>query len=380
MDLPRGATLGDFVIDRRLGRGASGSVYLARSKEGDAGHPGVALKVLSPLLVDGDEVRERFRRAVAVAAELDHPGICKIYGVHEERGLIFLAMQPVDGQTLARLLDAREALTPDETLALLRGLAPPLDAAHAHGVIHRDLSPNNIMVGPHHEVTILEFGMMASSDVTRIAGLGRSIGSMRFIAPEVWQGQPASTRSDVYALGVVLATCLLGHTPDDVPTLDGTSVVRPPRLSPQNPSVRRTVEAVVRRCMAPDPRRRFASAGEVQRAFEEAIAADAAVDVACALARLHEAAFEDEELPARRWSLSLGKGTRARRWAAALACGVLGAGALALITAHRASRPSPAERDARRGSVQLSDHVDADDDGMCLLPAAAAHAPSGTAP
>lgn len=274
MDLAPGMTLQRFVLERKLGRGAAGVVFLARDTL--LGQP-VALKVLHAHLVENHEVRERFKREIVLTRRVSHPGVCRLHDVHEDDGLTFITMEYVEGRTLAEVIQEEKRLSVARTLALLRELAPPLQAAHEKGVVHRDLKPGNIMVRPDGGVSVLDFGMATADDVSRITHAGRTVGSLRFIAPEVWEGQPATAASDIYALGVVLYACLAGRLPYEASTpAEAFQAQRKPPASLVGLSLGATpaLDEVVRRAMARKPADRFASATALARAFEGALASD----------------------------------------------------------------------------------------------------------
>ena len=269
VELGEGSQLGRFLLERKLGRGAAGTVYLAR----DTLLGGVlALKVLHSDLFSDKEVRERFRRELLLARRVTHPGVCRIHDMHEEAGAIFLTLEYVPGETLASLIHAQGRLDAPRTLQILEELTPPLAAAHKAGVIHRDLKPGNIMVRDDGTVSILDFGMATADDLQRITRAGRTVGSLRFIAPEVWEGKAATTASDLYAVGVTLYACLAGRLPYDVqtPAAMFEALKKPPPPLTEL-GVHPAVDAVVRRAMVRDPKKRFATIEALLLAFAQAV-------------------------------------------------------------------------------------------------------------
>ncbi|OGQ18792.1 MAG: hypothetical protein A2138_11770, partial [Deltaproteobacteria bacterium RBG_16_71_12] len=278
MDPVEGSRLGRFVLDKKLGRGAAGTVFLARdSLLGST----LALKVLHKDLFGDREVRERFRRELLLARRVTHPGVCRIHDLHEEDGATFLTLEYVPGDTLAALIHAHGKLDTARTLLILRELAPPLSAAHAAGVIHRDLKPGNIMVRDDGTISILDFGMATAGDLQRITQAGRTVGSLRFIAPEVWEGKQATTASDLYAVGVTLYACLSGRLPYDAhtPAAMFDALKKPPPSLCELAGVHPAVEAVVRRAMAREPKKRFGSIDALVLAFAQAVREAAGADV-----------------------------------------------------------------------------------------------------
>jgi serine/threonine-protein kinase len=276
--------LSRFRLEKKLGRGAAGVVYLATDTL--LKQP-IALKIIHDHLVENHEVRERFKRELVLTRRVSHPGVCRLHDVHEDKGITFITMEYVEGQTLAQLIQNEGKLSPSRTLELLRSLAPPLDAAHAAGVVHRDLKPGNIMVRPDGSVSILDFGMATADDVSRITHAGRTVGSLRFIAPEVWEGHPAVAVSDVYALGVILYACMAGRLPYDAVTPAEAFQAQknpPPPLSQFNAAVSDAVDAVVKRAMLRRQAERTPSAGAVLADFEKAMSNESAAHDTVAVA------------------------------------------------------------------------------------------------
>ncbi len=257
--------LGQFVIEEELGHGAAGTVY--RAHDNVLGIV-VALKVVHPELVGDVEVRERFKREILLGKRVLHPGVCRIYDLHEiddDDGttVLALAMELLDGDTLAEEIHAAGRLTTHRTLQILSALVPALSAAHEAGVVHRDLKPGNVLITSDGTLKLLDFGMATADDVMRVTRPGNTVGSLRFIAPEVWEGSPATTSSDIYALGVLIYACLAGRLPYDAKTPAEMfhALKKPPRpLSALLPDVPEALSAVVQKAMRKDPRDRYRSA------------------------------------------------------------------------------------------------------------------------
>src|SRR6185503_5178736 len=195
MPMPLDVTVGTIVagyrVERELGRGASGAVFLARDEHLD--RP-VALKLLSPELAADERFRERFLRESRIVAHLDHPGVVSVYAAGERDG----------------------RLDPDRTLHILRQVGEALDAAHAEGLIHRDVKPGNVLVGAGDRAYLADFGL--AKHATTVQSLSRESpfsGTIAYVAPEQIQGGPIDGRCDVYALGCVIFECLTGRTPFD---------------------------------------------------------------------------------------------------------------------------------------------------------------------
>ncbi len=215
MTLAPGSTLAAYAIERLLGRGGMGEVYLA-THEGLGRR--VALKLLAPELAADPAFRERFIAESRLAASLDHPHIVPIYEAGETDGRLFLAMRYVEGDDLGALIAAAGPLEPGRAVGLLAGIGAALDAAHDRGLVHRDVKPANILVartarGEEHAY-LGDFGLtkLLGSD----AGFTRSgqlVGSVDYVAPEQIEGRPVDHRVDVYSLACVLYTALTGRPP-----------------------------------------------------------------------------------------------------------------------------------------------------------------------
>ncbi|HET7677315.1 MAG TPA: serine/threonine-protein kinase, partial [Candidatus Limnocylindrales bacterium] len=209
-----GTELGSYRIEEVLGRGGMGVVYRAE-------HLGlkrkVALKLLAPELADEEGFRARFLRESQMAASIDHPNIIPIYEAGEVEGEFFLAMRYVPGSDLASKLKVGP-LEPSEAARLLGQVASALDAAHAEGLVHRDVKPGNILIasgrgeeaGDH--VYLTDFGLTKRRDSrSGLTQAGSFLGSLDYIAPEQIEGREVDGRADLYALGCMAYHCLTGE-------------------------------------------------------------------------------------------------------------------------------------------------------------------------
>ena len=208
MSLGPGTTLGRYVIESPLGAGGMGDVYLAE----DTGlHRRVALKLLSGALAADDTARKRLVREAQAAAGLDHPNICTIYEVGEADGHSFIAMQYVDGETLAERLK-RGPLDLPSAIALARQVAEALAEAHRLGIVHRDIKPQNIMLTRSGQAKVLDFGIAKTAeargtDLNTASALtvpGLVPGTTSYMSPEQARGEPVDQRSDIFSFGIVL--------------------------------------------------------------------------------------------------------------------------------------------------------------------------------
>jgi serine/threonine-protein kinase len=274
-----GRTLGRYRIAAELGRGGMGVVYQAEDLQ--LGRQ-VALKALPPELTRQEERVERFRREARSLAALNHPSIVTLYDVEEIDGELVLAMELVEGRTLAQAIPTG-GLETARFFRLAIPLVDALSAAHERGVVHRDLKPGNILVTPQDRVKVLDFGLAklrAGASETAIdqrttqdlTALGTAVGTAGYMAPEQIRGGPADERSDVFALGIVLYEMASGRHPFQAPsTADVVSAILrddPPSLLELQPRLPRHLERIVRGCLEKDPERRFQSAKDVRNQLE----------------------------------------------------------------------------------------------------------------
>jgi serine/threonine-protein kinase len=265
--LDPGDRAGDYVIDAYLAKGGCGAVYRAHHRI--AYHP-AAVKVLHGMLATSPRMVERFVREVEVVNLLQHPGIVQIYDIGTlDDGRPFYAMELLRGPTLDTMLAPGQRLSPEDALEILEPLCSALGAAHAAGVVHRDVKPSNVAVdrGPPLRVKLLDFGIaklttpeMSASGLT---SAGRMIGTPTIMAPEQILGADVDARADVYALGVLLYRMLVGRLPFEA--LDSAELARQhlevpaPRPSVRGP-VSTALDAVVLRALEKLPDHRFDSA------------------------------------------------------------------------------------------------------------------------
>ncbi len=266
--LPPGETLAGFRICEVIGVGGMAVVYRAEQM---SLHREVALKVLSHELGRDEVFSERFRREGMHVALLDHPHVIPIYDAGEDKGRLFLAMRLVVGMTLAERMRVAP-LSARETLDILRPIADGLDAAHAIGLVHRDIKPQNILITERGHPYLADFGIAKGVETAGLTVSGGFVGSFHYAAPEQVLGAPAVPATDVYALTAVLYQCLTGTVPyssdTDVAVLYAQVNKPPPELPPGEAD---ELNAVITRGMAKDPGDRYASAGELIAAAEHSL-------------------------------------------------------------------------------------------------------------
>ena len=290
-----GSMAGPYRVERPLGRGGMGMVYLAEDTR--LARP-VTLKVLHPRDTADEKRRERLRLEARAAAALVHPNVAAVHALEEIAGQLFIVSEYVPGLTARERLDAGGPLPVGEALDVARQVARGLDAAHRQGIIHRDLKPENILIGENGVVRILDFGiarMLASEpERQRLTATGVMVGTPGYMAPEQLEGAPGDVRSDVFALGTVLYELVSGTNPFQGKTSSSTAAriltLDPPPLSTLNPLFPPALDAVVARCLKKSPAERFASAAGVAEALEALAKAIASGEAAPAPARQAEEA------------------------------------------------------------------------------------------
>jgi predicted Zn-dependent protease len=269
MTLPRGTALGPYEILDPLGAGGMGEVYRARDRRLDRD---VAIKIVGDALaVEG---RARFEREAKAASALSHPNICAVHDVGEADGRLFFVMELVNGVTLGAHAGGRP-LEPSAVIAIATQIADALDAAHAHGIVHRDIKPGNVLITTRGHIKVTDFGVALrtaipeAETIERLTISGRVVGTPAYMAPELLRGAPADARTDIWALGVVLHELLVGH-----PAYRGTSAFEisaailneaVPRLPESVPT---DLRAVIDRCLAKHPDERYQRASDVRAALE----------------------------------------------------------------------------------------------------------------
>jgi eukaryotic-like serine/threonine-protein kinase len=268
------ALAGEYSLERELGRGGMGVVYLARevrlARE-------VAIKLLPPALADQPGMREQFLREAQMAARLSHPNIVPIHRVDEARGLVYFVMAYVPGETLAQRVREHGPLGVPQTAQVLRDVAWALTYAHASGIIHRDVKAENILLERGTGRALMtDFGIASAAHAASARDAdGAVAGSAHYASPEQIAGEPPDAASDLYSLGVVGFLALVGRLPFDAPTTREVIAMhlnaRPPSITALAPTVPPRFAQLVERCLAKRPEHRFHSASEFAEALDLAV-------------------------------------------------------------------------------------------------------------
>jgi len=248
-----GSTLAGYRIDALIARGGMGVVYRATQLALD--RP-VALKVIAHELAGDEKFRSRFLGESRLAARLEHPAVVPVYDAREEDGELIVAMRLVEGGDLRKLIDREGPLEPERAIRLLGQVAEALDAAHAAGIVHRDVKPHNVLI-EGERAYLSDFGLAKAYAETG-SGAGASVvGTVEYMAPEQWRGERVGPPADVYALGCVLYEALTGVVP----------YAR--KESGAEPELPRGIEAVIERAVSKDPAERYPTAGALVEAARE---------------------------------------------------------------------------------------------------------------
>lgn len=267
------ANISHYRLLRKIAEGGMGEVYLA---EDLVLHRKVAIKFLSPKLNDDEQARKRLLKEAKAAAQLDHPNVCAIYEVSEEAGVSFIAMQYVDGETLA----SKNLTKPpsfSEAVNIAIQVTDALADAHAHGILHRDIKPENIIIGPKEHVKVLDFGLAKKLEddfvepdadtLSLVSQSGALIGTVPYMSPEQVRAEKLDGRSDIFSIGTVLYEMLSGRQPfkfrNPAQSIAAILTSNPQSLKSFRSDVPAELERVVLKCLEKDKERRYQSAREL---------------------------------------------------------------------------------------------------------------------
>jgi tRNA A-37 threonylcarbamoyl transferase component Bud32 len=259
-----------YELEELVGSGGMSSVYKARDTLLERN---VALKILHEHHLDDAEYVERFRREARTVAQLSHPNIVTVIDRGEVEGRPFIVFEFVDGEPLDQVVARRGALPLDEALAIAVACAHALAFAHKHGLVHRDVKPQNILLNDDHRPKVTDFGIARSLDVKKgVTQTGTVLGTSNYIAPEQASGEVVTAQSDVYSLGVVLYELLTGRVPFEGENFVNVALKHinepPPSLLAQRRDAPPRLAAAVSRALAKNPRERFPTMGALAAELE----------------------------------------------------------------------------------------------------------------
>ena len=266
----QGALSGEYSLTRELGRGGMGVVYLARDVQLDRD---VAIKVLPSHMSADDDLRARFLREARTAARLSHPNIVPIHRVGEAGGFVFFVMSYVPGQTLGERLRAGGPIAPADVTRIMREVAWALGYAHEHGIIHRDIKPDNILLEERSgRALVTDFGIARSSVSDTNTDPARIAGTAHFMSPEQAAGETLDGRSDLYALGVVGYLAVSGQLPFEAASVPALFVKQatqvPARIAKVAPGIPQELAATIDRCLARHPGDRISTGSALADALQ----------------------------------------------------------------------------------------------------------------
>jgi len=264
-----GQSLGGYEVLERIGAGGTGAVYKARQREtGEI----VALKVLAPELVSDEEAMQRFTREAQAAERLTHENIVRILSAGEDQGRHYIAMEYVEGKTLADILEERSRLSMEETIKIGKQVAEALCAAFDQQMLHRDIKPENIIVLDDGMLRVSDFGCAKSlTETSKITGTGVCVGTPHYMSPEQIEGETVDCRADIFSLGVTLYRAVTGRPPfqaDSLGLILDAVVNQPVEFSEEDGRVPTSLRRVLEKMMAKDPGDRYQTPADVLLALD----------------------------------------------------------------------------------------------------------------
>jgi tetratricopeptide (TPR) repeat protein len=260
---------GRYELLKLIGQGGMGAVYKARDTELDRV---VALKLIRPELAKNPEVLRRFKQELILARQVTHKNVIRIFDLGQSDGIKFITMDFVEGQDLRSLLLEKSKLAPEQAARIMLQICRALEAAHAEGVIHRDLKPQNIMLDASGRVLVMDFGIARSAYLPGMTQTGALIGTPEYMSPEQGRGEPLTERSDLFSMGIIFYELLTGKSPyhSDTPLATlwkrMTEKVTPPVVV--DPTLPPALSNIVVKALEIEPKNRFASAREMAQQLE----------------------------------------------------------------------------------------------------------------
>lgn len=261
-----------YELQQLIGTGGMADVY--RATDNLLGRT-VAVKILHPQFAKDPVFIERFRQEAQAAANLNQPNIVNVFDWGIEESVYYIVMEYVEGHDLKSIIMQGGPLLPERAVEIAMAICLALDAAHSHGVVHRDIKPQNIIVTADNQIKVMDFGIARTAGGSAMTQTGTIMGTAQYISPEQAQGRPADPRSDLYSLGIVLYEMLTGKVPfnGDNPVAVAYKQVREDPLAPSliNPDISAELEAVVMKALAKNPENRYQSALEMRSDLERCL-------------------------------------------------------------------------------------------------------------
>jgi serine/threonine protein kinase len=260
---------GRYQVLKELGRGGMGIVFQAYDKQLKEQ---VAIKILSPLLANDPEALERLKREVSAARRITHSNVIRIHDIAETNGLHYVSMEFFAGTNLKEYIKRAGHLSIMEAFNIASQVCDGLQAAHAQGVIHRDLKSQNIIINAANQIKIIDFGLAHTQQMQGLTATGLIMGTPEYMAPEQVSGKKVDERADVYSLGIILYELFTGRVP-----FSGNSAISigfqqvkdsPPRPCSINPQIPAAVEEIILKALQKDPMMRFRSVSELKEELE----------------------------------------------------------------------------------------------------------------
>ncbi|MEO8908312.1 MAG: serine/threonine protein kinase [Microbacteriaceae bacterium] len=283
---------GRYELQSRIAIGGMGEVWQATDQV--IGRT-VAIKILKDEYLGDPGFLERFRAEARHAALVNHEGIANVFDYGEEDGSAFLVMELVPGEALSTILEREHTLSTDKTLDIVAQTAAALHAAHAAGLVHRDIKPGNLLITPDGRVKITDFGIARIADQVPLTATGQVMGTVQYLSPEQASGHPASPTTDIYSLGIVAYECLAGRRPFSGESQVAIAMAQINEAPPELPvTVAEPVRNLVYACIAKNPQDRPATAAHLARAAQALRRGDVAAAAAAVPAVLTNAAGEPD--------------------------------------------------------------------------------------
>ncbi len=258
-----------YQVLRILGQGGMGAVYQARDQELDRI---IALKVIRPELAANPSILQRFKQELILSRHVTHKNVVRIFDLGEAGGTKFITMEFVEGEDLRGVLRRKGKLSAKEAVAIIQQICRALDAAHAEGVIHRDLKPQNVMRDPQGRVVVMDFGLARSLESEGMTQTGALVGTLEYMSPEQALGASLDQRSDLFAVGLIFYELLTGKAPYKADTAIASLMKRTHEraipASDIDSSVPVSLSAIVSHCLERDPKDRYQSAADLLKDLE----------------------------------------------------------------------------------------------------------------